>query len=232
MNTVKTISLLVVCIIFCLLLGGCRAGMQARNVDIKQSLLVNPAILEKGKGDQALYRYANPQADIKKYSKIMIDPVLVDKQGELDAKERENYQKLANNAYVYLHQELKQDYKIIQNPEPGTLRIQMAIMDADSSKPVRNITSTIIPIGIGLSLVKYGATGKMSGVGEITGEFKATDAVTGELLGAALDRRVGGKDIEGMVDRWHHADAALQYWAKGVRYALCKRREGTGCVKP
>lgn len=215
-----------------MLLGGCRAGMQARDVDVKQSLLVNPSILVKGSGDQALYRYINLQADIKQYTKIMIDPVLVDKQGELDAKERENYQKLANNAYVYLNQELKQDYKIIQTPEPKALRIQMAIIDADSSKPVCNITSTIIPIGIGLSLVKYGATGKQSGVGEITGEFKVTDAMSGELLGAALDRRVGGKDIEGIFDTWHHADAAVQYWAKRLRYVLCIGRGSTDCVKP
>ena len=47
--------------------------------------------------------------------------------------------------------------------------------------------------------MKYGASGKQSGVGEITGEFKVTDAMTGELLGAALDRRVGGKDVKGVL---------------------------------
>lgn len=232
MNTIKTTSILAVCIIICLLLGGCTAGMQARDVDIKQSLLVNPSILEKGSGEQALYRYVNPKADIKKYTKIMVEPVLIEKQGELDAKERENYQKLANNAYIYLTRELKHDYHIIQAPEPGTLRVQMAIIDADSSKPVRNITSSIIPIGIGISLAKYGATGKQSGVGEITGEFKITDAVSGELLGAGLDRRVGGKNIEGVFDTWNHADAALQYWAKRLRYVLCTGRGSAGCIKP
>ena len=232
MKTIITMGTTVAFFALAVLLGGCGAGMQARSVDVKQSLLVNPSILKKGTGDQALYRYVNPKADPKQYAKIMIDPVLIEKQGELDADERENYQKLANNAYVYLTKELQQDYRIVQSPEPGTMRVQMAIIDADSSKPVRNVTSTLIPIGIGISLVKYGATGKQSGVGEITAEFKLTDAMSGELLGAGLDKRVGGKDVKGVFDSWHHADAALEYWAKRLRFVLCTGRGGTNCVKP
>lgn len=232
MKNIATMGVSVVCIILCLLLGGCSASMQARSVDVKESLLVNPSILKKGSGDQALYRYVNPKTDIKQYSKVMIDPVLIEKQGELDAKELENYQKLANNAYIFLTRELRQDYRIVLIPEPGTLRVQMAIIDADSSKPVRNVTSSIIPIGIVISLASYGATGKQTGVGEITVEFKITDAMSGELLGAALDRRVGGKDVKGVFDSWHHADAGLQFWAQRLRYVLCTGRAGTGCVKP
>ncbi len=232
MNTVTTKSGLVMFSALALLLSGCGGSMQARSVDVKQSLLVNPAILEKGTGEQALYRYVNPKADVKKYTKIMVDPVLIEKQGELDADERENYQKLANNAYVYLTQELEKDYKIVHGPEPATMRIQIAIIDADTSKPVRNVTSTIVPIGMAISLTKYAATGKQTGVGEITAEFKATDAMTGELLGAAIDRRVGGKSFSGMFDSRHNADEALKYWAQRGRYVLCKERGGTDCVKP
>jgi Protein of unknown function (DUF3313) len=232
MQTNTTACTILSAFVLALLLSGCGASKQARSVDVKESMLINPSILEKGTGDQALYRYANPKADFKSYSKIMIDPVLIEKEAELDAKELENYQKLANNAYVYLTQELGQDYKIVQNPEPGTMRIQLGIIDADSSKPVRNVLSSVMPIGIGVSLVKYGATGKPSGVGEITCEFKITDAMTGELLGAAMDRRVGGKDVKGVFDTWHNADAALKYWAQRTRYALCMGRGGTDCVKP
>jgi hypothetical protein len=232
MKTIGTACTLLSIFVLAIPLGGCGASMQARSLDVKEPLLVNPSILEKGTGDQALYRYVNPKADIKRYSKIMIDPVLIEKEAELDPKELENYQKLANNAYVYLTQELQQDYEIVHNPEPGTMRIQMGIIDADSSKPVRNVMSSVMPIGIALSLVKYGASGKPSGVGEITGEFKITDAMTGELLGAALDRRVGGKDVKGVFDTWHNADAALKYWAQRARYVLCTGRDGTDCVKP
>jgi len=83
-----------------------------------------------------------------------------------------------------------------------------------------------------LSLVKYTATGKQAGVGEITMQIKITDASTGELLGAALDRRVGGKELAKLWSSWHNADDALQYWAKRLSFTLCDMRGGANCVKP
>lgn len=219
-------------IVLGLLLAGCTGSMQARSVDLKKPLLVDPALLQKGSGDQALYRYVNPKADIKHYTKVMIDPVLIGKSGELSAEERENYQKLANNAYVLLTRELEKDYTVVNTPQPDTMRVQMGISDADPSKPVRNVLSTVMPIGVGLSLARYAATGKQSGVGEITGELKVTDALSGELIGAGIDRRVGGKDVKGHFDTWHNANDALEYWAKRMRYVLCTARGGTGCEKP
>jgi hypothetical protein len=215
-----------------LLLGGCGGSYQARNVDIKQSLLVSPSILTPGTGDQALYRYIAPNVNVKNYTKVMIDPVIIGKSGELDAGELEDYQKLANNGYVYLVQELQKDYTVVQSPQAGTFRVQLAIIDADTSKPVRNLTSSVTPIGIGLNIVKTGATGKEMGVGEITAEMKITDAMTGQLLAAALDRRVGGKAAQGILDTWYNADQALQYWAKRLSYVLCTSRGGAGCGQP
>ena len=233
MKWMKTSGMFVILAAAALQLGGCAVGSyQARSVETKDSPLVNPDILVKGTDDQALYRYVNPKADFKQYTKVMIDPVIIRKDGELDKDEMADYQKLANNAFVYLTKELEKDFTIVQTPEPGTLRFQTAIIDADSTKPVRNTLSTLMPIGIGISLVKYGATGKQSGVGEITAEMKLTDAVTGELLAAALDRRVGGKEISELWSKWRNADDALQYWAKRARYALCDVRGGTNCVKP
>jgi len=233
MKSMKTVAMGVLSLVAASLLGGCGVGSyQARSVDLKDSPLVNPAILEKGSDDQALYRYLNPRANVKNYTKIMIDPVLIMKDGDLSKSDLEDYQKLANNAYVYLTQELEKSYKIVTIAEPGTMRLQMAIVDADSAKPVRNTLSTLMPIGMGLSVVKYAATGKQSGVGEITVEMKMTDADTGELLGAALDRRVGGKEITELWSSWHNADDALKYWAKKLAFVLCNMRGDANCVKP
>jgi hypothetical protein len=185
-----------------------------------------------GPGAQALYRYRNPAAEGRKYAKVQIDPVLFRKSSELDAKTLENYQTLANNAFVYLSEELRNDFKVVSSPEPDTLRVQLAIVEAEPSSRVRNVISSVVPIGIGISAIKGAGTGKQTGVGEITAEFKISDAVTGELLGAAIDRRVGGKDVSGMYDSWHNADAALKYWAKRMRFVLCTESGRKDCVKP
>jgi hypothetical protein len=215
-----------------LLLGGCAGSYQARSLNIKNTMFVNPDILKPGTGDQALYRYQNPDAKGRRYTKILVDPVLLRRSAELDAEKLENYQKLANNAFAYLVQELQNDYQIVKSPEPETLRIQLAILDADPSSRVSNILTSVIPIGIGISAIKGASTGKQSGVGEITVEFKISDAMTGELLGAAVDRRVGGKDVGGMFDSWYNADVALKYWAKRARFVLCSEGGRANCVKP
>ena len=228
----KTLTASILAASIALLLGGCSASHQARSMELKDSLLMNPAIMEKGGDGQSLYRYENPKADFKSYSKVMIDPVIMSKSTDLDAEDTENYQKLVNNAFVFLNDELKQDYTIVRAPEPGTMKVQMAIIAADSSKPVRNLLGTVFPIGVAVSAVKYSATGKPSAVGEITVELKITDAATGELIGAAVDRRVGGMNIKGTWDTWMTADDALHYWAKQIRFVLCNKRGGTACVKP
>jgi hypothetical protein len=215
------------------LLGGCAGSYQARNVDIKETTLFDSNILQKGKEGQSLYRYVNPKADIRKYTRIFVDKVLVRKDGQLDKDELQDYQNLSYNAYVYLTKELEKDYTVVLTPEPGAMRVQMAITDADSSKPVRNTLSTFVPVGMVLSLVKYSATGKQSGVGEISVEMLITDVSTGELLGAALDRRVGGKEVNKLWSSWANANAALEYWAQQLRFVFCDMRgDGVKCVKP
>lgn len=227
-NRVSALALLALAVP---LLAGCGASLQARSVDLpKDAFLVNPKILEKGGPGQALYRYQNPAADFKKYSKVIIDPVIIYKEAQMDAETRENYQKLANNAYAYLVTELGKDWTIVQSPAPDTMRVQLAIVQAEGSAVVRNVLTTVVPVGMAISTVKYGVTGKPSAVGEITGEARITDAMSGELLGEALDRRVGGKTLSGMFDSWHNADEALLHWAKQTRWALCVVHKGSNAA--
>src|SRR5512141_2976609 len=51
-NTIFAFALFVV---VALLLGGCASSYQARGMEMKETMFVNPAILTPGKGDQALY---------------------------------------------------------------------------------------------------------------------------------------------------------------------------------
>jgi len=215
------------------LLDGCAPTLQARKVDVGQTVLVDPSILEKGTEGQPLYRYVKPGVDWKKYTGVIIEPVIVYQEAALDEKTRENYQTLANNAFVFFTKELQKEVTIVTAPGPNALRVQFAIVSAEKSAPVRNFMTTVLPIGMVLDAGKYAATGKPMAVGEITGEIRITDSSTGELLGAALDKRVGGKQLRGAFrSSWQDADSSLQYWAELARYRLCQFRGGASCVKP
>jgi hypothetical protein len=141
-------------------------------------------------------------------------------------------QKLAGNFNAYLARELGKDYQVVQTPAPGTLEVEAAITGADKSGRTMDLISTVMPVGWVVSGGKDYATGKPTGVGDISAEMRITDAATGQVLAEAVDRRVGGTDPSGMFDSWNDADKAMQYWAKRVAYVLCEERGGTGCTKP
>jgi len=150
----------------------------------------------------------------------------------MDAETRRNFQTLANNAFVFFTKELQKVVTIATVPGPGTLRLQFAIVSAEKSGAVSNFMTTIVPVGVVLSAGKYAATGKPMGVGDITGEMRVTDASTGELLAAALDKRVGGKQLRGVFNTWQDADSGLQYWAELARYRLCTFVSFEVCEQP
>jgi hypothetical protein len=212
-------------------LGGCAGTKQARSVE-PTGFLVDRSILEKGKEDEALLRYENPDIDITRYTQALIDPVLIYRPTDASQAQLADLQKLATNFHVYLSHELGKDYTITKTPGPGVMRIQAAITSASESRAVSDLMTSVIPIGMGVSAVKEFATGKPVGTGEVSAEVKITDAQTGELIGAGVDERVGGKDPRGIFNSWNDADEGIQFWAKRLRYVLCERRGGIDCVKP
>jgi hypothetical protein len=64
-------------VVSALLLCGCAGSHQARKMNPKSAVLVNPDILQKERDDQALYRYVKPGFEIKNYSAIIIEPPIV-----------------------------------------------------------------------------------------------------------------------------------------------------------
>lgn len=227
-------TIIVKCMMFAalaLLLGACSTSKEARSVETR-GILFDPAILQKGEGDQALYRYQNAKISMNNYQKVMITPVKFAKPAKATAEELADLQKLANNFNQYLLNELSKDYSVVPSPGAGVLKVETAIYEADKSRPGMDFISTVMPIGLAVSIVKDVATGKPLNVGEISGEMKITDAGTGELIGAAVDRRVGGKSFSGMFTSWDDANKAMEYWAKKLRYALCIDRGNPSCEKP
>jgi len=231
MKSLKKVSVLLMFVAVAFLLGGCAETKQARSVE-PTGFLVDYSILQKGEKDEALLVYRNPDAEINRYSKVLLDSVMMGRPEDATEKQLEDLQKLANNWYVYSVRELQKDYSVVKAPEPGTMRIQAAIADPAKSVVAGDFLSSVVPVGIAASVAKDFATGKPLAVGEITMEIKVTDATTGELLGAMVDKRVGGKSFTGKCDSWSHANAALEYWAKRLRYALCMERGGIACEKP
>ena len=117
----RMVGFLVLFALIASLLVGCASSMQARKVDVAQAVLVDPSILEKGTEGQPLYRYVKPNVDWKKYTKVIVDPVVVYQEAAMDAETRENFQTLANNAFVFFTKELGKEVTVVTAPRTGCL---------------------------------------------------------------------------------------------------------------
>lgn len=205
--------------------AACAGSQRARDVDLASKQA--PRILTQGlemkrtdDSEQALYVYQTGQPPKVRYKKLLLEKVLIAKEGELTQQELANYQALADNAYQFIRQALAEDFEIVTEPAPDAFRMQVAVLDAEPAATVRRLLASASPVGVGLSLARYVATGKPTAVGEITVEILMTDSTTGAVLGAAIDRRVGTQNVREAIDVWHTANDALEKWALRLRDQL------------
>jgi hypothetical protein len=217
------------------LLAGCAASQQARDVQQSGFLGQHYERLRPGEEGEALLVYRNPDAPWSSYDKIKLDPVTIwaGEGSEFEDFSEPERQELADTLYTMVHEELSQDFRMVDELGPGVLRVQVAITDAETSNPTMDTISTVLPQGLLLSQAKGLITGKPGFVGEASVEVRATDGQTGELVAAAVDRRVGGKSVSGApTDSWDDVREAYRYWAKQLRYRLCTERGATDCTPP
>lgn len=215
-------------------LTGCASTYQA---EPKQSgFLGDYSLLKKGEEGEASLVYRKYDHDYDKwrsYTEILLEPVQIWK-GEKTQLNQEDAEYLAKIVWSRLDEELRKDYKMTSGQGLGVLRIQTAVTEAGTSMPVLDLITTLYPGTRLISEGKRWASGTESFVGAASVEIKITDSQSGELLGAAVDRRGGGKYVTKGFHRWTDVEEAFTYWAKQLRWRLCLERRVPGCdlMKP
>jgi hypothetical protein len=95
------------------------------------------------------------------------------------------------------------------------MRFQVAILDAEAATPGMRSISMVIPQARLLSTGAYAITGKYPFAGGGQAAAKITDPVTGEILGVAVDRRVGGGSVETAGQwQWGDAENVIKTWSQ------------------
>ncbi|MCM8532577.1 MAG: DUF3313 domain-containing protein [Lentisphaeraceae bacterium] len=218
-----------------LILSSCTASNQAR--DVKTSGFLGSDIyskMQKGKEGQSLLVYHNPK--IKKFvqtsKKIYLDPVVIwhGKDSQFNDISENQLQQLADKFHQTIYLEVSKDYEIVQQPQENTIRMEIALTMADQSSITRRIASKFTAPTRILSVIRGQISDKPVFAGEASIEVKVTEADTGLLLGAAVDRRVGGKKISAeSINSWQDVYNIMDYWAKTMRFRLCKMRGSSNC---
>jgi len=205
-----------------LFFAGCMAGGMQK-VE-KTGFLDDYSQLKPGGSDRAALVYLKPGVDHKRYDKIMFERVTVwlSKDAESRAIDPALFKEMADYFQKALLDAVKDGYQVVDQPGPGVMRVRVAITDVKPSKPVSNTTSSILPIGWVVAGATKIASDDNLGTGEAAAEMEVLDAVSGERLAAAVDRRQGGKMA--FRGKWTDTKNALDFWAERFRQRLDELR--------
>ena len=237
----KNVKIVIMMIVAAALLSACAATKQARKVEASGFLGEYSSLLQPGaKVDgvqQVLLIYTKPNLNIKGYHKILLEPisVWVDPTIEMTSEQRNDIQVVADSASVMLREKLSKDYEMVDNSGPGTIRMQIAIINAEKHTPGISFISKVVPQLRMVNAIWTFASGKPFFTGEVHMEFKFTDAQSGELLVAGADKRVGsGQKVfeKNVFKSWGDVQNAFEYWGNLAVYRLCTLRGDKDCVKP
>ena len=220
-------SLLALCL---LLLSACATTQKVaiQQTDVNCAFLANEcALLTPGGEGQVGLRYINPAAQWTQYNKIMIDPVTF-WSGSSTRVSPADQQTLVNYLSQQLTLHLGQKFVIVQQPGPGIMKLDAALVDMSSATPMLRTISMMVPQARLLSSLKYLATGSFPFVGGAQAELKITDSVSGEVLGLFVDRRIGGGAVTNAFQwRWGDAENAVNHWAELAATRLSSWTSGT-----
>jgi len=223
---VKRIAVVSVAVLALAILG-CATTEQVPNVRMS-GFLTDYSKLHPGRPGQAEFTYRNPNMDLSKYNKAILDPVQLwaaESDSPLSKLSREDQQLLVNYLYVALKDALAKDYTLVSEPGPDVMRVRCAITEARANRPVQDLLSTVTPAGLGISYAKRIVTGTHSGVGIVSVEGELLDSVSGERLAAVIDRRAGTKSLAGKPTRWGDVQDAFNFWARRMQTNLALLRE-------
>ena len=180
--------------------------------------------------------HARSKVNWSTYNKVQLRSIVIDNgfASQLRGGDEEGVTLLTKSFYDMLSGRLSQDYVLVEQPAPDAMSIQVIIKHAESSWIAPQVLSKVSwQLQAMNSVVRY-FRGKPAFAGEITIEFSVHDSLTGELLFAGTDRRVGGQNLfdKEAFNSWGDVQNSLEYWTEQSAYHLCVARRGSNCSQP
>jgi len=188
--------------------------------DIQYSgFLGNPAaydLLKPGPEGGIKLRWLKPGVDFSKYNRFMVDSVvffLADK-AEYKGIDPQEMKELADEFNKQIVAAFKDKWPIVTEPGPDVARLRVAITNIKPSRPGVSAVTSIVPVGLGVSLVKKGTTGGWAGSGETGMEAMVLDSMTNEIIGMGVDQRQA--EFEQRFSKWGSATDAFKFWSENA----------------
>jgi hypothetical protein len=202
-----------------LLCAACAVREPRQRTDVSGFLDDYSLLRPGGPGEVALV-YRDPTADWPSYDKVLFEPVTLWRSGQksLDPVPEGDLLRLIADLEGAVRRRLGDGFTLVDRPEPGVMRIRLAITEARASDRVLDVlrgrAGDDVTAGTG---PLHPETLRFVENAHIEGEIR--DATTNHLLAAGIDhrRREGALPIA----TWAEVDRALDLWAD----RLCARLE-------
>lgn len=218
------------------LLGAC-AGLQTLAGRNSSAILTTEIQqqLQAGESDLApdLY-YTSEGAEGRSFDKVMIDPIIyfapLEDQRTISPNDR---QTLLNNFHILMGRELGKDFLLSTEPQRGTVRVQFALLPETREEVAMDTVAMVAREDPEKQMVIDTLASPLTQGTDLLVESLWTDAVTGEVLGATVDRHFGQVSFNGSdFKSWADVNRYLEAYAVLVRYRLCSYRGASDCVAP
>ncbi len=192
-----------------------------------QFLGTDASLLQPGAEGQAAWIYTAPNVQWSNYKQIYLKPV--EFWDNPDSGVSPDDQKmLCSYFYNSLQQNLQKNFALVNQPGPGVMTLQVAIINAEAATPGLRSVSVVIPQARVLNYAQSLATGHAAFAGSAEAAFKASDSTTGQLLAEAVDKRSGGMAVSSAAQvQWGDAEAAMDYWAQRIAQRAVSAGAGT-----
>ena len=180
--------------------------------------------LREGPPEGATLVYRNDRASWARYDKILFEPVTIWRSGThaLDDVPEDDLLRLADEFEIAVRSRLEPDYRFVDQPGQGVMRLRLGITAARQSDHDLDVFEYAVPPDEKVPSTQELAPTTRALVVAAAIEGELTDAVSGELLAAGVDRR-GERNA---IRTWGDVRAAFDRWAAWLAERLRQRRTG------
>lgn len=217
MKTTRTLmigALLLVC--------GMLVGCASTPKETPSGFLQNYPQFQPGPSDGVDQLYTKPGMDLSKYRRIMVDEAqfYLKKSAAEQGIQASELKELSDTFHRAIFEALGNVYPLVTEPGADVLRIRLAVTNIETSNPAMSGITTVLPVGLAISVAKKATTGSYTGVGGASMEVEFLDSMTNERLAAAIDTFDGSK-MSGF-SKLGATKEAFAFWAKRLRVTLDK----------
>jgi len=205
-----------------LLVCGMLVGCASTPKETPSGFLQNYPQFQPGPSDGVDQLYTKPGMDLSKYRRIMVDEAqfYLKKSAAEQGIQASELKELSDTFHRAIFEALGNAYPLVTEPGADVLRIRLAVTNIETSNPAMSGITTVLPVGLAISVAKKATTGSYTGVGGASMEVEFLDSMTNERLAAAIDTFDGSK-MSGF-SKLGTTKEAFAFWAKRLRVTLDK----------